>query len=150
MRNYIKIVTLLDGELVSHFTLNEFENKDGFVMLHSSVPHALESIRRDLNAMDFGKGEVELIITGATRTKQENEELAARLGYTDQGGAVARHSYHLPQFGGVAVDFYARMSGTMERVNQKIVGDAARRYFDFVKDDYGDGHIHADNRRLTQ
>ena len=150
MRNYIKIVTLLDGELVSHFTLNEFETGDGFVMIHSSIPHALESIRRDLNAMDLEGGEVQIVITGSTRTKAENEELARRLGYTDQGGAVARHSYHLPQFKGVAVDFYARHKESLKRVPQKVVGDVARRYFDFVKDDYGDGHIHADNRRLTQ
>jgi hypothetical protein len=150
MRNYIKIVTLLDGELVSHFSLNEFETGDGFVMIHSSIPHALESIRRDLNAIDLDGGEVQIVITGSTRTQAENEELARRLGYTDQGGAVARHSYHLPQFKGVAVDFYARHKESLKRVPQKVVGDVARRYFDFVKDDYGDGHIHADNRRLTQ
>ena len=144
MRNLIPIYTRLDGELVSHFMLREFEYDNGKVMIDHFVVRALEYIRRDLNT-EFG-GRVNVIITCATRTQAENEALAKILGYTDMGGAVARDSRHLEKYGGIAVDFYVRDIAKMERIPAALVGNVARRYFDYVKNDYKDGHIHGDMR----
>ena len=80
------------------------------------------------------------------RTRDDLERLAARLGWADEGGAVARQSKHLAKFGGVAVDVVARVASTRGLVPQAALGDVCRRYFDWVKDDYADGHVHADNR----
>ena len=67
-----------------------------------------------------------------------------------KGGAVARHSRHLAQYGGIAVDLVAVVARSRERVSQSELGEICRRHFDFVKDDYGDGHVHADNRSRAQ
>ena len=48
--------------------------------------------------------------------------------------------------GGIAADLVAVNARTRERVPQRIVGTVCRRHFDWVKDDYNDGHVHADNR----
>jgi len=143
-RNDVRLLVHLDGQPVSHFRLREFENREGLAMVHSTVLGALERVRRDLCAM--AGEEVWLIITDAVRTQQDLERLAARLGWTDEGGAVARHSKHLAQYGGIAVDLVAILSRNRQRLPQKTLGRVCRRYFDWVKDDYGDGHVHADNR----
>jgi hypothetical protein len=146
-RNRIRLLVYLDGVPVSHFCLNEFENSDGFAMVHESVLLSLEKTRRDL-CREYGE-EIRILITGSTRTPQENEALARRLGWTDNGGAVSRTSRHLPCFHGIAVDFYARRANG-ERVPARDLGRIAQRHFRFVKDDYKDGHIHADNRLDAQ
>lgn len=135
-RNRIKIS--------EHFSLHEFENNEGWCMVHPSVIVSLEAVRADM-CKQYGE-EVAIYITGSTRTEKRNRELAARYGYTDEGGAVSRTSKHLPEFGGVAVDFYAYKKSNGRRVSQKKLGEIARQYFDFVKDDYKDGHVHGDNR----
>jgi hypothetical protein len=143
-RNDIPLLTYLDGEPVSHFRLREFENAEGLAMVHSSVLAALERVRRDLCAQ---AGEtVWLIVTDAVRTQADLARLAARYGWVDEGGTVARQSKHLAAYGGIAVDLVAVVAGTRHRVPQKSLGAACRRYFDWVKDDYADGHVHADNR----
>lgn len=144
MRNDIVLYTDIDGEKVSHFKLNEFENHDGFAMVDPEMLRALEFTRKDL--CDHFKHEVWIIITCCLRTNEENEELATRLGWTDEGGAVSRTSKHLTQFGGIAVDFVVVNSQTRNKIEPKLVGNYARKYFTFVKDDYGDSHIHADMR----
>ncbi len=143
-RNAIPLVAEVDGERLTHFRLREFENRDGLAMVHASTLEALERVRRDLGAM--AGEEVWVIITDAVRTQKDLERLAARLGWTDEGGLVSRRSKHLAEFGGIAVDLIAMAAGTRRRVPQKTVGAACRRYFDWVKDDYRDGHVHADNR----
>ncbi len=116
----------------------------GLNEIHVSTLESLERVRRDLCAM-MGE-EVWIIITDAVRTHAELERLAARLGWTEQGGAVARVSKHLVEFGGIAVDLISVVARTRERVPQETVGAVCRRHFDWVKDDYADGHVHADNR----
>jgi len=143
-RNDVRLAVLVDGEMLSHFRLSEFENGDGLAMVHRSVLESLERVRRDLCA-EYGE-EIWIIMTDAVRTQADLERLAARLGWTDEGGAVARQSKHLAEFGGIAVDVVAVIANTRERVPQKKFGEACRNYFDYVKDDYGDGHVHADNR----
>jgi len=143
-RNRVKLYTEIDGELVSHFSLREFENAYGFVMIHASVPRALEQVRRDL-CHEAGE-EVQIVITDALRTEEELRRLAKRYGWTDEGGTVSRNSRHLARYGGIAVDIVARVRSTGARFPQDRVGAVCRRYFDFVKDDYPDGHVHADNR----
>jgi hypothetical protein len=143
-RNRVKLYTQIDGELVSHFSLREFENAYGFVMVHASVPRALELVRRDL-CREAGE-EVEIVITDALRTEEELRQLAQRYGWADEGGSVSRNSRHLARYGGIAVDIVARVRSSGARFPQDSVGAACRRYFDFVKDDYPDGHVHADNR----
>jgi len=143
-RNDIQLLTELDGEPVSHFKLREFENRDGLAMVHGSVLDSLERVRRDLCAM---AGEtVWVIVTDGVRTQRDLERLAERIGWIDEGGAVSRNSKHLAKFGGIAVDVTARVASTRDRVPQATLGEICRRHFDWVKDDYGDGHVHADNR----
>ena len=113
-------------------------------MVHSSVVVALEKVRRDLCAA-CGE-EVAVLVRDATRTERDLHALAARFGWTDEGGLVSRDSKHLARYGGVAVDIVARVVRTKERVAQQVLGEVCRRYFDFVKDDYADGHVHVDNR----
>jgi len=150
----IKLWTLIDGELTSHFSLHEFtvsassQEKQTlvhtFAQVHYSVLEGLEKVRRDL-AVHEGT-ECWIKITCAVRTEARNKELAEEYGWTDEGGTVARHSKHLPEYRGIAVDLYAYYKATGERVAPKLVGEIARRYFDYVKDTYRDGHIHADQR----
>ena len=143
-RNAVRLMTLLDGEWVSHFRLREFENREGLAMVHASVLESLERTRRDLGAM--ADEEVWIIITNAVRTQADLERLAARLGWVDEGGLVSRNSRHLAKFGGIAVDIVARVARTHRAIPQRTLGAVCRRHFDFVKDDYTDGHVHADNR----
>jgi hypothetical protein len=143
-RNDIRFVTELDGETVSHFKMREFENRDGLVMVHASVLDSLERVRRELCAM--AGEEVWVIVTNGVRTRADLERLAARLGWIDEGGVVSRNSKHLAEFGGIAVDVVARVASSRHQVPQATLGDVCRRHFDWVKDDYADGHVHADNR----
>ena len=143
-RNNIPLLTNLDGEIISNFKLREFENRDGLAMLHRKTLTALELTRRDLN--NRYAETVWVLITSAVRTQEDQQQLAARLGWTDQGGLVARRSRHLPQFGGIAVDIIAVNARTRTRIPQHLLGAICRQHFDFVKDDYSDGHVHADNR----
>ncbi len=143
-RNDVPLSANLDGEEVSHFRLREFENRDGLAMVHRTTLGSLERVRRDLCAM---AGEnVWVIVTDAVRTRADLERLAARLGWTSDGGLVSPRSRHLAEFGGIAVDIVAVIARSRRRVPQETLGAICRRYFDWVKDDYSDGHVHADNR----
>lgn len=143
-RNDVHLLSNLDGEPISNFRLREFENADGFAMVHPELLLALERVRRDLGAM---AGEtVRVIVKDAVRTQADLERLAARLGWIDEGGAVSRDSMHLAKYGGIAVDLVAVLAKSRHRVPQTTLGDVCRRHFDFVKDDYADGHVHADLR----
>lgn len=144
-KNDLRLMVEIDGtERPSHFKLREFANREGVAMVHKLTLVSLERARADLCA--WAGEEVMVIITDATRTQADNEALAARLGYTDQGGAVARNSKHLTKWGGIAVDIKAKVKRTGKLVPQKVLGTICRRHFDWVKDDYKDGHVHADNR----
>jgi hypothetical protein len=143
-RNDVALVVTLDEERASHFKLREFENPDGLVMVHRSMLESLERVRRDLCAMM--RENVWVFVTDGVRTQADLKRLATRLGWEDEGGVVARRSKHLAEFGGIAVDLVATIARTRERIPQQILGMACRRYFDWVKDDYADGHVHADNR----
>ena len=145
-RNNIPLLTLLDGAPVSHFKLREFENRSGLAMVHASVLLSLEKTRRDL-CERYGE-EVWILITDAVRTPEDLQRLAARYGWADQGGTVARRSKHLAEFGGIAVDMVAVIARTRARVPQEVLGGLCRKHFSFVKDDYKDGHVHADNRKV--
>ena len=147
-RNDVSLTTLLDGSRVSHFKLREFENRDGLAMVHALTLRSLEEVRRDLGAL-YGET-VWVIITGAVRTREDLERLAARYGWADKGGLVARQSRHLAEFGGIAADLKARVARTGKAVPQKTLGMVCRRYFDWVKDDYADGHVHTDNRNRAR
>lgn len=143
-RNNVRLLSHVDGEPSSHFRLSEFENREGLAMVHAALLDSLERVRRDLCAL--AREEVWLIVTDAVRTVADLERLAARFGWTDQGGTVARDSKHLAIYGGIAVDLVAVLARNGERLPQRVLGTACRRHFDFVKDDYADGHVHADNR----
>lgn len=143
-RNDVRLLTTLDGQEVSHFRLREFENREGLAMVHPSTLLSLEQVRRDLNAM--AGEEVWVILTEGVRTQADLERLASRLGWTDEGGLVSRDSKHLVKYGGIAVDLVAVSANSRMRVPAATLGEVCRRYFDWVKDDYADGHVHADNR----
>lgn len=143
-RNDVRLLTTLDGEDIAHFRLREFANADGLAMVHPELLLALERVRRELNAM---AGEtVWVIIKDAVRTQADLERLAVRLGWVDEGGSVSRDSMHLAKYGGIAVDVIAVIANSRHRVPQATLGKVCRRHFDFVKDDYADGHVHADLR----
>lgn len=143
-RNDVRLLTTVDGEDLAHFRLREFANAGGLAMVHPELLVALERVRRDLNAM---AGEtVWVIITDAVRTDADLAKLAARLGWTDEGGAVSRDSMHLAKYGGIAVDLVAIVAASRHRVPQATLREVCRRHFDYVKDDYRDGHVHADLR----
>lgn len=143
-RNDVRLLVDVDGEPSSHFRLREFENAEGLAMVHVSTVASLERVRRDLCSL---MGEtVWVIVTNCVRTRADLEALAERLGWVDEGGAVSRRSKHLAEFGGIAVDLVAVVARTRERVPQKTLGEICRRHFDWVKDDYEDGHVHGDNR----
>ena len=143
-RNDVKLSVTLDDEEARNFRLREFENAEGLAMVHASAMTSLEEVRRDLCAM---AGEtVWVMITNGVRTQADLTRLAARLGWTDEGGAVSRQSKHLARYGGIAVDLIAVVARTRARIPQKDLGAVCRRHFDWVKDDYRDGHVHADNR----
>ncbi len=147
-RNDLRLLVDVDGEALAHFRLKEFENGEGLCMVHRSVIESLERVRRELCAA--AGEEVWLVVTDAMRTQADLERLARRLGWADEGGAVARQSKHLARFGGIAVDLAAvRVRGRV-RIPQQVLGAACRRHFDWVKDDYRDGHVHADNRERGQ
>ncbi len=143
-RNDVPLLVRLDGETVSHFRLREFENADGLAMVHPKALEALEQVRRDL--CDEAGEEVWVIITNAIRTQDDLQSLAERLGWIDEGGTVSRDSKHLVKYGGIAVDVIAVVARTHDRVTQAHLGQLCSRYFDWVKDDYSDGHVHADVR----
>ncbi|MCK5863365.1 MAG: hypothetical protein KAH38_12825 [Candidatus Hydrogenedentes bacterium] len=143
-RNNISLLTDLDGERISHFKLREFENKDGLAMVHTNTLIALEKTRRAL-CTHYGT-DVQILITDAVRTLEDLKRLAARYGWIDEGGTVARRSKHLAEFGGIAVDIIAVVTHNRNPVPPKVLGSLCRRYFNFVKDDYRDGHVHADTR----
>lgn len=134
-----------DIQLSPHFNLREFENVDGWVMVHPSVIESLEAVRERLQVYHTGR-ECAIVITGSTRTKARNIELARVQGWQGDGGTVSRDSKHLEQYGGIAVDLKAYICGTRQLVPQRTLGDVCRLYFDYVKADYADGHVHADNR----
>lgn len=145
-RNNLRIAVELDGKwAVTHFNMKEFENENGWVMIHRSVIVSLTQLREEL-AKIFGE-EVEIIITDSTRTPQELEKLGSKLGWVDKGGLVGRDSKHLEKFGGIAVDFYARFKQSKKRIPSYQIEGVCRKYFDYVKTDYADEHIHADNRK---
>lgn len=147
-RNDIRLWTLVDDTLVSHFSLYEFENHDGLAMVHPSLLDSLELTRRDL--CTEAKEEVWIIVTDAVRTQQDLDRLAARFGWTSEGGTVSPLSMHLARFGGIAVDIIAYTKANHVPIPQKVLGPISERYFDWVKHDYLDGHVHADNRNCLQ
>lgn len=145
--NRIKLCSTLDGESFSHFYLSEFQNAHGWAMLHPACLRALELTRHALNEVT-PTNDVRITITDCVRTRDQNEALGRRLGWTDHGGVVSRNSYHLIQYGGIAADFYAWLEGTHARLSPAVVLPIAALFFDFVKA-YNDGHIHGDMRKLV-
>ncbi len=143
-RNDVRLLTNVDGEDAAHFRLREFADGDGLAMVHPETLLALERVRRDLIAM--AGEDVWVIIKDAVRTEAGLARLAARLGWADEGGAVSRDSMHLAKYGGIAADLVAVVASSRHRVPQSTLAEVCRRHFDYVKDDYADGHVHADLR----
>jgi hypothetical protein len=146
--NNIQIYSRVDGELVSNFLMREFQNTQGWVILHEKVPWALEMTRAALNAR-YPTWLIQILVTNCTRTRAQNESLARRLGWADEGGTVSRESFHLVEFGGIAADFVAYSTARKIRIPAKEVADIAALYFDYVKW-YSDDHVHGDFRKLVQ
>jgi hypothetical protein len=145
-RNRVRLVDPGTG-YPGHFSLHEFENDDGLVAVHPGTLWGLERIRAHLNESEIAEeAEVSIHITDGVRTQEDLERLATRLGWTDEGGKVSRTSKHLITQDATGVDIIAMLGGSRMRVPQKTLGPVCRQYFDFVKDDYDDGHVHVDNR----
>lgn len=146
--NNILIWNNIDGQMVSHFRLKEFQNPQGWVILHEKVPRALHWTRHALN-LRYPTWLIQILVKDCTRTRQQNEALARKLGWTDEGGIVSRESFHLVHYGGIAVDFVAYSTARQIPIPAKEVADIAALYFDYVKW-YSDGHVHGDFRSLVQ
>jgi len=127
----------------SHFRLREFLSPSGVAVVRSDLLRALEGLRAAL--CEAAGEEVFIRISSGTRTQADQVRLAQRLGWTDEGGLVARNSRHLPQYGGIAADLYAR-TRSGRNIPQKELAAVCRRFFPFVKADYADGHVHVDMR----
>jgi len=147
MKNNIKIFSDIDGQLVSNFTLEEFENPHGWVILRAETPRALEHVRDAFNAR-YHPDKIIVIVTDCTRTPDQNERLALRYGWSHQGGAVAKNSFHLVQYGGIAVDFVVYNSTRLVPIPPAEVKPVADLYFSYVQC-YDDGHVHGDLRSLV-
>jgi len=145
--NEIPLYTEVDGKLVSHFLLSEFANPIGWVILHPKVPWALEMTRAALNARHH-PDRIIIRVTDCTRTQNQLERLADKLGWIDEGGKVSRTSYHSDFLGGIAVDFVAYNTTQRCNVSPVEVARIAALYFDWVKW-YSDGHVHGDFRSLV-
>ena len=144
-RNHVKLLTELDGKLVSHFSLHEFESRRrGYAMVHPSLLLSLEKLRQNLSGIDAFE-EVEIIITSGLRTQEDNAWLGEKYGYTEAGGDVSRDSKHLPEYGGIAADFWARRKRDKKVIPTDVLLRCAQQVFDFCKA-YADGHVHGDNR----
>lgn len=147
MRNDVVLCWLDDGLLrPSHFKLSEFESENGLVVVDPSLVQSLELTRIELErTLDK---DIKVDVTSGTRTEEDNKRMAERLGWAENGGLVARNSRHLPKFGGIAADIYARYwhDGAWLAVPQAVLAKACRNHFAYVKADYVDGHVHADNR----
>lgn len=144
----INNVRLVDPETgrPGHFVLREFENALHLAAVHPTTLWSLERTREDLNNELGGVDEVIIVVTGGLRLEADQEALAERLGWIDEGGVVSRTSKHLLSEGACAVDFTAKFRSRRMKISQAKVGEVARRHFDFVKDNYPDLHVHADNR----
>jgi hypothetical protein len=145
--NNIKLCSTLDGESFSHFKMSEFQNPDGWVMVHPALLRALELTRHALNEISKSK-DIRITITDCVRTPQQNYALGRRLGYTDEGGLVSRNSYHLSQYGGIAADFIAWDASLDKELSAAEVLPVAALFFHFSKA-YTDGHIHGDMRKIV-
>lgn len=142
----------------SHFKASEFDNPQRLLMVHPTVIDALEYLRALL--CEWAQEEICIKITNAVRTNEDMQRLARIYGWIGETrpdgrpGQVARDSKHKMNYGGIAVDIYAYQKDGGGYVPQNILGRHARKCFDWVKDDYGDGHVHCDNRehgkQLTQ
>lgn len=127
-----------------------------FVRIHPSVLRSLQRVRNYLNSDICYGGGVVIYVTGAALTVADHEALAERLGWIGEvDGLVSRTSKHLvttehPETGELwclAVDVIAMDTVEGERVPQDLLGAVCEIFFDYVKFDYIDGHVHADNRR---
>lgn len=127
----------------SHFRLREFLSPTGVAVVRSDLLRALEALRAHLSAQ--AGEEVFIRIASGTRTQADQVRLAQRLGWTDEGGLVARDSRHLPSYGGIAADIYARTRSGHD-IPQRALAQACELFFPFVKADYRDGHVHVDMR----
>jgi len=145
--NRIRIYTEIDGKLVSNFFLYEFQNAEGWVLVHHKIPWALEHVRAAFVAR-YRPDVISCHVTNTTRTKSQLAAMALAHGWIDQGGKVARRSFHLVEYGGIAVDFYLRNQTKGTTIPPKEVAKVAELYFDFVKA-YDDGHVHGDFRSLA-
>lgn len=152
MTQKIRLFTYLDGGWVSHFSAHEFQSTSGALYLNMSVVAALERLRQNLCSDE--SEEIQVVIKDGTRTQADNERLAEKLGWLDQGGLVSRNSQHLVKNGCCAVDFFAKrkrkkfygLSGKKRILPVEQVAFAAWQVFDFVKT-YPDGHVHGDLRK---
>jgi len=147
MRNDVLLAYRVDGIWrKTHFRLYEFENAEGLAMVDPSVVQSLEQTRNDL--CGCYEREVQIVVKDGVRTEADNERLGKWLGWTDEGGLVARDSRHLAKYGGIAVDVVARYreGDKWVYVTQDLLAAACRVHFEYVKADYADGHVHADNR----
>jgi hypothetical protein len=126
--------------MFSHFTLDEFQNSEGWAMVSRELLQALEAIRQTI--WDTLKTEHAIQITRATVTEEENRALAARLGWTDEGGKVARDSHHLAKYGGAAADIVAYNLKTKAILPANILAKISSLYVPTVIPYPDDNHVH--------
>lgn len=149
-RNRILLVDPETGKR-GNFTLAEFQNKNGLVIVQASTLWCLERIHARGREV-VAPNRFSVVITDGIRTDEDNAALAAVEGWigelapNGQPGEVSRTSHHLVSQGASGVDFraFVREGQTRQPFPMERLAAFARAVFDYVKV-YAD-HIHGDNR----
>jgi len=123
-----------DFQLSEHFNLKEFQNRNGEVKIDPLLVSTLEELRSTL-------GGISIIITSGYRSKSDNEALAERLGWIEDGGLVAKDSQHLY---GKAADIVCYDFDLRQYLAPTLVATHAAKLFSFVK--AYEAHTHVDVR----
>ena len=123
-----------DFQISKHFNLREFQNSSGEVKLNPLLVTNLEELRSDL-------GGVSIIITSGYRSPEDNNALADRLGWIEDGGLVSRDSQHI---WGNAADIVCYDFGLHQYLSPLLVAKHAEPLFSFVKP--YKAHTHVDVR----
>jgi len=123
-----------DFQISEHFNLREFANRKGEVKLETELVNTLEELRKALQ-------HPMIIITSGYRSPADNEELATRLGWIEDGGLVSKDSQHME---GKAADIIAYNPHTRTYISPTRVAEVASKLFSFVK--AYEAHTHVDVR----
>lgn len=121
-------------QISEHFNLREFQNALGQVMVDLELVNCLEELRAAL-------GSPSIIITSGYRSEADNEALAKRLGWIEDGGLVSKDSQHMR---GKAADIVVYDYNLKKYLSPTVVAKQADPLFSYVS--AYEAHVHVDVR----